>query len=77
MLEFCYSTYMKKYRKLAYLILVILILCGSYYWYSIRKNNNCDAIACPSGNKCVAPNDALVDCEKLRQNPVKTDWVGS
>lgn len=36
--------------------------------------SKCPYTACATGDKCVAPNDAIVKCDDLRRNPGKTDW---
>lgn len=65
----------KKNKKLIIIAVVILVvIVGIAAVVIAQQNNRCDAIACASGDKCVAPNDALVSCEELRKNPGKTDW---
>ena len=65
----------KKNKKLTIAAIVILILIVAIVAVVVaQQNNKCDAIACASGDKCVAPNDAIVSCEALRKNPGKTDW---
>lgn len=68
----------RKNKKLIIIVAISLVLIGAIVVIAItRQNNRCDAIACASGDNCVAPNDAIVNCEELRKNPTKTDWWGS
>lgn len=61
-------------RNKLILIITLVILVIAAFWFTFANQNNCDAIACASGDNCVAPNDAIVKCEDLRKNPTKTDW---
>jgi uncharacterized protein YneF (UPF0154 family) len=55
-------------RKILIIAIAALAVIGIVLgWYFVSGK---------STNKCVAPNDAIVDCELLRQNPTKTDWPG-
>lgn len=66
---------MKHKRKLMFIVLAALLLVTAIVAYVVVKNrNNCEYIACASGDRCVAPNDAIVKCEELERNPTKTDW---
>ena len=68
---------MKKRKKIVLIIvLMVLVFAAALYYQTQRDSNDCDAIACASDGKCVAPNDAVVNCERLRQNSTKTDWLG-
>ena len=68
----------KKNKKLIIIAVAILVvIVGIVAVVLAQQNNKCDAVACASGDKCVAPNDAIVSCEELRKNPTKTDWWGS
>lgn len=65
----------KKNKKLLIIAIVALVLIIAIVAVIVaQQSNRCDAIACASGDKCVAPNDAIVSCEELRKNPGKTDW---
>ena len=65
----------EKNKKLTIITVVALVLIVAIVAVAVvQQNNKCDAIACASGDKCVAPNDAIVSCEELRKNPTKTDW---
>lgn len=62
------------------LIAIILGLAGGWALYSRNASGKCYETVgggCLPRGKCAAPNDAIVDCEKLRQNPTKTDWLGN
>ncbi len=56
---------MTKQKILIIAIAALVLIGGVLGWYLLSGK---------SVKKCVAPNDALVDCELLRQNPTKTDW---
>lgn len=67
----------KKNKKLAIItvaVVALVLIVAIVAVVVAQQNNKCDAIACASGDKCVAPNDAIVSCEELRKNPGKTDW---
>lgn len=70
---------MKKYSKLILLLIVVLILAIGFRFYKHNKQNkSCErgmTGKCLPEGMCVAPNDATVSCEELRQNPTKTDWL--
>lgn len=57
--------------------LALVLIVGIAAVVILQRNNKCDVMACASGDRCVAPNDAIVSCEELRKNPTKTDWWGS
>lgn len=61
-------------RKLIIAVLIVLASIVALFAIFYIKRDRCDAIACASGDNCVAPNDAIVKCEDLRANPTKTDW---
>ncbi|HSW66272.1 MAG TPA: hypothetical protein VLI54_04000 [Bacillota bacterium] len=62
-------------KKLIFIAVASLLFVAAITTYVAAKNkNNCPYIACASGDKCVAPNDAIVKCEDLERNPTKTDW---
>jgi len=72
---------MKDKRKLVIIIFAAILLvagAGSYLIYRSSHRLCYDTMdgGCLPAGQCAAPNDAIVDCEKLRQNPTKTDWTG-
>ncbi|HEX8762962.1 MAG TPA: hypothetical protein VF733_04375 [Candidatus Saccharimonadales bacterium] len=69
----------KKNKKLIIIAIAALVLIAGIVAVVVVRQNNykCDVTACASGDNCVAPNDAIVNCEELRKNPTKTDWWGS
>lgn len=55
-------------KRSAIIVAVVLFLVGAAlaWWYVASRNQD---------KKCVAPNDDLLSCDALRQNPTKTDWI--
>lgn len=71
---------MKKHLTIIITAIVVLVITvvwvQSYRASTVCKQTSLSGECLPEG-KCSAPNDAIVDCEKLKQNPTKTDWLGN
>ncbi len=69
---------MKKHLRTILLISIsILLVFGFLFYQHSGQVENCERGMngkCLPAGKCVAPNDAVVSCKALKQNPSKTDW---
>lgn len=62
-------------------VILLVIVAGIAWTLTNRAPETCTERGmtgkCLPEGRCVAPNDAIVSCEKLQQNPTKTDWFGN
>ena len=65
---------MTKKRKILIITTILLLITGLAAYFYVHRGRSCQYIACASGDDCVAPNDAIVECEDLRNNPTNTIW---
>lgn len=71
----------KKWQIILVIAALTVLASGAVWILTQNQEEVCSergmAGECLPEGKCAAPNDAIVSCEKLRQNPEKTDWFGN